>query len=77
MTMNQRLILEAVFKILADRVLTFAALLLNFALFVYAVAYPDYIRFATAGLFSITVFIPVLKLKNVNERQSSEEREAA
>lgn len=74
--MNQRLILEAVFKILADRVLTFSALLLTFALFVYSVVYPDYIRFATAGLFAICVFIPVLKLKGV-ERQLNEEREAA
>ena len=73
MKMNQRLILEAVFKILADRVLTFTALLLNFALFVYAIIYPDYIRFATAGMFSISVFIPVLKLKGHTESQQRED----
>jgi hypothetical protein len=56
-------LLKILLQILADRALLFVALFLNFALFAYATAYPDNIRFATAGLFSITVFIPVLKLK--------------
>lgn len=54
-------ILRVLFQILADRALLFLTLILNFALFAFATVYPDNIRFATAGLFSITVFIPVLK----------------
>lgn len=57
------MMLRVLFQILADRALLFLALSLNFVLFGYAVLYPDNLRFATAGLFSITVFIPVLKYR--------------
>ena len=73
--MNQRLIIEAMFKVLSDRITIFVALFLNFTLFAYAVWQPDYIRLAVAGLFSITVFIPVLKTSNTGTNQ--QEREAA
>lgn len=57
-------VISALMEILADRCLIFLCLILNFALFAYAVYYPDNLRFATAGLFSITAFIPVLKMKD-------------
>lgn len=55
------MMMRVLFQILADRALLFLTLLLNFALFAYAILYPDNLRFATAGLFSITCFLPVLK----------------
>lgn len=76
--MNQRMIFEALLTVLSNGVLIFTTLILNFALFAWAVYEPDYLRFATAGLFSITVFIPVLKIKSGQTRNIvSEEREAA
>jgi hypothetical protein len=60
-------------QILADRALLFLTLILNFCLFGYAVLYPDNLRFATAGLFSITVFIPVLKLRGGQNAQAVRE----
>lgn len=73
-------ILKILMSVLADRVLLVLSLILNFALFAYAIMYPDYLRFATAGLFSITVFIPVLRTQggqNVRQRTVSETDEAA
>ena len=76
--MNQRLILEAMFKVLADRVLVLVTLVLTFALFAYSIMNPDYVKFSIVGMWAITVFIPVLKLKGGDVRQSViEEREAA
>lgn len=73
-------VLEILMAVLADRVLIMVSLLLNFILFGYAVIYPDYLRFATAGLFSITAFIPVLKIQGgryANKRTVQETDEAA
>ena len=75
--MNSLLIVKYLLNILADRVLVIVSLFLNFALFAFAVIYPDYIRFATAGLFSITVFIPVLKLKTGAHAEQMRQEEAA
>lgn len=75
--MTQKQIIEALFRVLADRTLLFLTLVLNFALFAYAVIYPDLTRFATAGMFSITVFIPTLKWKGGQPAESNQEREAA
>ena len=47
-------------QILGDRVILVLALIGNFGLFGYAVLYPDLTRLATAGLFSLTVFMPIL-----------------
>lgn len=69
-------VLKILMAVLADRVLLVVSLFLNFALFAYCIAYPDYLRFATAGLFSITVFIPVLKTQgggNARQRTISED----
>ena len=57
------IIIRILMQVLADRVLVVTTLFLNFALFAYAVYQPDNLRFATAGMFSITCFLPVLKLK--------------
>lgn len=46
--------------ILGDKVVMLLALVLNFSLFAYSVLYPDPTRFAIAGMFSITVFLPIL-----------------
>lgn len=62
-------------QILADRALLFVTLFLNFALFGYAVLYPDNLRFATAGLFSITCFYPVLRYSH--DRKKSEYGQSA
>jgi hypothetical protein len=72
------MIIRILMQVLADRVLVVTTLFLNFALFAYAVYAPDNLRFATAGMFSITVFIPVLKLKGgAPPAPAHEEREAA
>lgn len=76
--MNQRMIFEALLTVLSNGVLIFTTLILNFALFAWAVYEPDYLRFATAGLFSITCFYPVLRMKTTQSRQvSNQEQEAA
>lgn len=76
--MTPRQIFEIIVRALSDSVLIFTALFLNFALFMYAILYPDTVRFAVAGLFSITVFLPVLKIKGAGQTPSrSQEREAA
>lgn len=66
-------IFRVLLQILADRALLFVTLFLNFTLFGYAVLYPDNLRFATAGLFSITCFYPVLRLKGVQNVQTIRE----
>ena len=76
------IILKAVLQIIGDKALTFVALIFNFGLFAYAVAYPDYLRFATAVFFAISVFIPIMKLRPVTpvptqRRVQEEESEAA
>ena len=78
------IILKAVLQIIGDKALTFVALIFNFGLFAYAVAYPDYLRFATAVFFAISVFIPILKLRPAapapapqRRVQEEEESEAA
>jgi hypothetical protein len=73
--MNPKMIFEILLQILADRVLLFITLFLNAALFGYAVYAPDWVRFATAVAFSLTVFFPVLKLRAGGIK--NEEREAA
>ena len=66
--MNPQMMVRILLNLIADRIFLTLTLLLNFALFAYAVIYPDLIRFAVAGMFSITVFIPVLtKQKGSNE----------
>ena len=60
--MNQEMIIKVFIELFAYRSFLFLALLLNFSLFAYAVYQPEPMRFATAGMFSITVFIPVLKM---------------
>lgn len=74
--MTQKQIVEAMFKVLADRTLLFATLILNFSLFAYAVIYPDLTRFAVAGMFSITAYLPTLKWK-LDDSPEKKEREAA
>jgi len=76
--MNPQMIFEMLLRILADRVLTFVALVLNFGLFVYAIVYPDVIRFAVAGLFSLTCFAPILRTTRGNNAETFREtRQAA
>lgn len=76
--MNQRMIFEALLTVLSNGVLIFTTLLLNFALYAYAIYDPDYLRFALAGMFSITCFYPVLRMKTTQSRQvSNQEQEAA
>jgi hypothetical protein len=69
------MIFEILLNILADRILLFVALFLNFGLFAYAVYIPDWERFAVAVAFSVTVFFPILRLKTGGVQ--SAEREAA
>lgn len=74
--MNPQMIFEILLRILADRVLLFVTLFLNFALFAYAVYEPDPWRFGVALAFSITVFFPVLRTKSALPTPQ-QEREAA
>jgi hypothetical protein len=55
-----------VLEALSIRSLVFLTLLCNFSLFLYAIIFPDYIRFAVALAFSVSVFIPVLRKGNPN-----------
>ena len=54
------IIIRILMQVLADRVLVVTTLFLNFALFAYAIANPDLTRFAIAGMFAVTCFLPVL-----------------
>ena len=65
--------------VLGDKVILFVALFLDFALFGYSVLYPDLTRFAIAGMFSITTFLPMLHYheKRKGNVQQIQEQEAA
>src|SRR5262245_63721541 len=66
--------------VLGDKIVLVLSMLLNFSLFAYATIYPDFTRFATAGLFSITVFMPILlygRRKADVVQKAGEEREEA
>jgi len=61
---------------LADRVLLVVTLILNFALYSYAMYDPNQWRFALAVMFSVVVFFPILQ-KTKSASQIAQEREAA
>ena len=50
-------------SILSVKITMLIALVLNFCLFAYAMAYPDTWRFASATVFGILVFLPTVWLE--------------
>jgi hypothetical protein len=64
---------------LADRSILLLTLILNFGLFAYALYQPTELRIAIAAIFSVTVFIPILRMerKSHAKQDKESEREAA
>lgn len=60
-------ILRMALEVFSERVLTFMALLMAFALACWAMSDPEYPRLGVAAFFSIFVFIPCLMKERRNE----------
>lgn len=83
MTKHVRDMLEILMKVLADRALLFLTLILNFGLFAYALYQPTEYRIAIATIFSLTVFVPILRTerrshgKQTSREETESDRESA
>ena len=74
MTSNYVLaVINVAIRVLSQRLLTLVTLIMAFALFCWAMYLGDWLRFAVAGAFGITVFLPVLwKGESRDEKDSGE-----
>ena len=59
--------LDAALSVLNRRVLTLLALAMVFGLFCWAMARGDWVSFAVAGAFGITIFLPILYQERAKE----------
>jgi hypothetical protein len=75
--MNSQMIFEILLRILADRVLLFSTLFLNFGLYAYAMYEPNQWRFALSVMFSVVVFFPILQKTKSAQQIAQEQKEAA
>jgi hypothetical protein len=63
--------LEILMNALADRSILLLTLILNFGLFAYALYQPTELRIAIAAIFSVTVFIPILRMERKSHGEQS------
>lgn len=61
-------------RVLNHRLMALLTLIMTFALFCWAMYLGDWLRFAVAGAFGITIFLPVLWK---GEHRDDEDRQAA
>jgi hypothetical protein len=62
--------IKVAYAILSTRVLALLALLMTFGLFSWAMTKGDWLHFAVAGAFAVTIFLPVLWITFFGERHA-------